>query len=72
MIRAFAAVLFVGLSSAVCAQEQLPPRERALMERINTEINGGLVCATNSIALQDRVRQLEKDLVEAKKSKDKK
>lgn len=48
-------------------QEQATPRERAFMERINIEISNNLGCSTNSIALQDRIKQLEQKLTEAEK-----
>lgn len=44
------------------AQDIPSPRERALMDRVSTEINGNLMCSANVAALQDRVRDLEQKL----------
>ncbi len=49
------------------AQEQATPRERALMERVSGEINSNLVCSAATIALQDKIKELEQKLKEATK-----
>ncbi len=54
----------------VRSQEQPPPRERALMERVSAEINSNLVCATNVATLQDKIKELEAKLKAAEKLED--
>lgn len=49
------------------AQELSPPRERALMARVSSEINSNLACSTDVAALQDKIRELEQKLKAADK-----
>lgn len=58
-------VLIAGVKAF--GQEQATPRERAFMERINAEIGNSLTCATNNVALQDRIKHLEQKLADTEK-----
>lgn len=49
------------------AQEQATPRERALMERVGSEVNGNLICVANVVALQDKVKELTAENEKLKK-----
>ena len=59
--------LFLFSVALARAQEQATPREQALMQRVSGEINGNLVCSANTIALQDKIKELEAKLKEAEK-----
>lgn len=52
------------------AQEQAAPRERALMQRIGSEVNSNLVCAANAEALQDKIKELTAENEKLKKPAD--
>lgn len=63
------ATLLIALAwhDRASSQEQLSYRERALADRMNAEINGGLSCYANALALQDRLQKAERELEEVKK-----
>ena len=59
--------IVVLLTLPARAQDNVSPRERALMDRVSIEINGNLACSTAVAALQDRVKELEQKLKAAEK-----
>lgn len=55
--------MFLFSVALVGAQEQqASPRERAMLERIRSEVNGNMYCSELVEVLRDRVRDLEAKL----------
>ena len=74
--RSLAFVTIVALvvflfSRAHAQQPQQTPREQALTQKLIAEINAGLACSGNVIALQEALKKAQDELAALKKAPDK-
>lgn len=71
-LKIYILINVVALSLILClparAQEQQSPRTRALIERLNHEVQNTLTCSENAYKLLDKVKELQDKLDAAQKS----